>query len=150
MSLVEVKDLSKSFGSLSVLKHVNLTVESGQRLAIIGSSGCGKSLFLRLLTRLEEPDQGKILIDGREISGKGEDVNKIRQTMGMVFQDFRLFSEMDVMDNLCLAPVRLKGMSRHNAENKARAILKKVGLSGREHSWPENLSGGQQQRIAIC
>nr|WP_330369216.1 amino acid ABC transporter ATP-binding protein [Butyrivibrio sp. AC2005] len=129
---------------------MDLTVEKGDRIAIIGGSGCGKSVLLRSLTLLEKPSAGQIFVDGREITGKGANVDEIRQSMGMVFQKFHLFSEMDVMDNLCLAPVKLKGMSRKDAEEKAMDLLSKVGLSSRAHRWPEALSGGQQQRIAIC
>ena len=150
MSLIEVKGLKKSFGSLEVLKGIDLTVEQGERIAIIGGSGCGKSVFLRSLCLLEKPDAGQILIDGQEITAKGANVDQIRRSMGMVFQKFHLFSEMDVMDNLCLAPMRLKGMSRQDAEKKALELLRQVGLSSRAHAWPTVLSGGQQQRIAIC
>ncbi len=150
MSLIEVQGLKKSFGSLEVLKGIDLTVEQGERIAIIGGSGCGKSVFLRSLTLLEKPDSGQIFIDGREITAKGANVDNIRRSMGMVFQKFHLFSEMDVMDNLCLAPVRLKGMAREKAEAKAMDLLSQVGLSSRAHAWPTVLSGGQQQRIAIC
>ena len=150
MSLIEVKGLTKSFGSLEVLKGVDLSVEQGERVAIIGGSGCGKSVFLRSLALLEKPDAGQIFIDGREITAKGADVDKIRRSMGMVFQKFHLFSEMNVMDNLCLAPVRLLKMPREEAEKKALALLARVGLEDRANSWPTVLSGGQQQRIAIC
>lgn len=150
MSLIEVKGLKKSFGSLEVLKGIDLTVEQGERIAIIGGSGCGKSVFLRCLCLLEKPDAGQILIGGQEITAKDANVDQIRRSMGMVFQKFHLFSEMDVMENLCLAPVRLKGMSRQVAEKKAMELLEQVGLASRAHAWPTVLSGGQQQRIAIC
>ena len=150
MSLIEVKNLCKSFGSLSVLHDVNLTVDEGERIAIIGGSGCGKSVFLRSLELLERPDSGQIFIDGEEITARGADVNRIRRKMGMVYQKFYLFSHMNVMDNLCLAPVRLAGMSRKEAESLAHEWLSKVGLTSKAHAMPENLSGGQQQRIAIC
>ena len=150
MSLIEVKGLKKSFGDLEVIKGMDLTVEKGERVAIIGGSGCGKSVFLRSLCLLEKPDEGQILIDGQDITAKGANVDEIRRSMGMVFQKFHLFSEMDVMDNLCLAPVRLKGMTRQEAEAKAMDLLTQVGLSSRAHAWPTVLSGGQQQRIAIC
>ena len=145
-----MKGLKKSFGSLEVLKGVDLTVEQGERIAVIGGSGCGKSVFLRSLCLLEKPNAGQILIDGKEITAKGARIDEIRRSMGMVFQKFCLFSEMDVMDNLCLAPVRLKGMSRQKAEKKAMELLSQVGLASRAHAWPSVLSGGQQQRIAIC
>ena len=149
-SLIEVRGLRKSFGSLDVLKGIDLTVEKGERIAIIGSSGCGKSVFLRSLCLLEKPEAGQVFIDGQEITAKGADVDRIRRGMGMVFQKFHLFSEMNVMDNLCLAPVRLKGMKREDAEKKAMELLGQVGLASRAHAWPTVLSGGQQQRIAIC
>ena len=150
MSLLEVEGLKKSFGALNVLKGIDLTVENGERIAIIGSSGCGKSVFLRSLCLLEKPDAGRIRIDGKEITAPGAKVDQIRRSIGMVFQKFHLFSEMDVMDNLCLAPVRLKGMSREDAEKEAMELLSQVGLASRAHAWPTVLSGGQQQRIAIC
>lgn len=150
MSLIEVKGLKKSFGSLEVLKGIDLTVNQGERIAIIGGSGCGKSVFLRSLCLLEKPDAGQVFIDGKEITARGADVDLIRRSMGMVFQKFHLFSEMDVMDNLCLAPVRLLKMKREDAEKKALDLLSQVGLANRAHAWPTVLSGGQQQRIAIC
>lgn len=151
MSLIEVKGLKKSFGSLEVLKGIDLNVEQGQRIAIIGGSGCGKSVFLRSVCLLEKPDAGQILIDGQDITAaKGSRVDEIRRSMGMVFQKFHLFSEMDVMDNLCLAPTRILKMPRAEAEKKAMELLSQVGLAARAHAWPAVLSGGQQQRIAIC
>ena len=150
MSLIEVKNLKKSFGALEVLKGIDLTVEQGERIAVIGGSGCGKSVFLRSLCLLEKPNAGHIFIDGREITARGAPLDEIRRSMGMVYQKFHLFSEMDVMDNLCIAPVRLKGMSRQEAEARAMELLNQVGLASRAHAWPTVLSGGQQQRIAIC
>ena len=151
MSLIEVRGLKKSFGSLEVLKGVDLTVAQGERIAIIGGSGCGKSVFLRSILMLEKPDAGQVFIDGQEITAaRGRQVDRIRRSTGMVFQRFNLFSEMDVMDNLCLAPVRLKRMKRRDAEARAMELLTQVGLANRAHAWPTVLSGGQQQRIAIC
>ena len=151
MSLIEVKGLKKSFGKLDVLKGIDLTVEQGERIAIIGGSGCGKSVFLRSLCLLEQPNAGQILIDGKDITAaKGGQVDEIRHSMGMVFQKFHLLSEMDVMDNLCLAPTRILKMPREEAEKKAMELLDQVGLAPRAHAWPTVLSGGQQQRIAIC
>ena len=150
MSLIEVKNLCKSFGNLKVLNDVNLSIDEGERIAIIGGSGCGKSVFLRSLELLETPDSGKIFIDGEEITARRASVNQIRRKMGMVYQKFYLFSHLDVLENLCLAPVKLLGMSRAEAEANAVEWLKKVGLASKIHSMPENLSGGQQQRIAIC
>ncbi|MBQ8954372.1 MAG: ATP-binding cassette domain-containing protein [Clostridia bacterium] len=149
--MIEVKGLKKSFGSLDVLKGIDLNVEDGERIAIIGGSGCGKSVFLRSLALLEKPDAGQIFIDGKEITAaRGSQVDEIRRSMGMVFQKFHLFSEMDVMDNLCLAPTRILKMPRQDAEKKAMELLEQVGLAARAHAWPTVLSGGQQQRIAIC
>ncbi len=150
MSLIEVKNLYKSFGSLQVLKNLNLNVEEGERIAIIGGSGCGKSVFLRSLELLEIPDKGNIFIDGEEITARKADVNKIRRKMGMVYQKFYLFSHMNVLENLCIAPVKLLGMSREEAETHALEWLSKVGLTSKVKAMPQNLSGGQQQRIAIC
>ena len=150
MSVIEVKNLCKSFGSLKVLQNVNLNVEEGDRIAIIGGSGCGKSVFLRSLERLETPDSGQIFIDGEEITAKHARINKIRQKMGMVYQKFYLFSHLNVLENLCLAPVKLLEMPKQEAEARALEWLSKVGLTSKAHSMPEKLSGGQQQRIAIC
>ena len=150
MSLIEVKGLKKAFGDLQVLTGVDLTVEAGERIAIIGGSGTGKSVFLRSLELLETPDAGQIIIDGQEITAPGAKVDQIRRSMGMVYQRFHLFTHMDVMDNLCLAPVKLLGMSRQEAEEKALDLLSRVGLASRAHARSAALSGGQQQRIAIC
>ena len=148
--LVEVKNLCKSFGDLEVLKDVNLSVEAGERIAIIGGSGCGKSVFLRSLELLEKPDAGQIFIDNQEITANNADINKIRMNMGMVYQKFNLFEHMNVLDNLCLAPVKLLNMRREEAEQNAFEWLDKVGLTSKIYEMPGNLSGGQQQRIAIC
>ena len=150
MSLIEVKNLNKSFGKLHVLKDLNLQVEEGERIAIIGGSGCGKSVFLRSLELLEIPDKGQIFIDGEEITARRADVNKIRRKMGMVYQKFYLFSHMNVMENLCIAPIKLLGMQKSEAEAHAMEWLSRVGLTSKANSMPKNLSGGQQQRIAIC
>lgn len=150
MSIIRVEHLSKSFGSLEVLRDVSLTVEEGECIVIIGGSGCGKSVFLRLLNLLEAPDAGRIIIGEDEITAKGANVNHIRQKMGMVYQGFHLFEHMDVLDNLTLAPIRLRGESREEAEQKAVELLKMVSLESRKHSMPSVLSGGQKQRIAIA
>lgn len=150
MSMIRVEHLSKSFGTLEVLRDVSLTVEEGERIVIIGGSGCGKSVFLRSLDLLETPDAGRIFIDGDEITHKGANVNCIRQKMGMVYQGFHLFEHMDVLDNLTLAPIHLKGMTRDEANQKAVELLKMVSLENRKHTMPAVLSGGQKQRIAIA
>ena len=150
MSLIEIRGLCKSFGSLPVLRNVDLSLDEGERIVIIGSSGCGKSVFLRLIELLEKPDAGQIIIDGQDITARGADVDRIRRSMGMVYQKFHLFEHMDVMDNLCLAPTRLLGLSREQAEARAMELLSQVGLSSRAHRMPKALSGGQQQRVAIC
>ncbi len=150
MSIITVKGLSKSFGSLEVLHKVDLTVEEGEKIAIIGGSGCGKSVFLRSLELLETPDAGQITVCGREITAKGADIDAIRRDMGMVYQSFNLFSHMDVMDNLCLAPVKLLKLPRAEAEERAMKLLKTVSLESKAHAWPTQMSGGQKQRIAIA
>ena len=150
MSLIKVNNLCKSFGNLHVLHNLNVNVEEGERIAIIGGSGCGKSVFLRSLELLEVPDSGKIFIDNEEITAKNADVNKIRRKMGMVYQKFYLFSHMNILDNLCLAPVKLLGITREEAESQALEWLSRVGLTSKAKSMPAHLSGGQQQRIAIC
>ena len=150
MGILDVKGLSKAFGDLPVLNNVDLSVEEGERIAIIGASGCGKSVFLRCLNLLEVPDEGHITIDGEEITAKGANIDLIRRKMGMVFQKFHLFSHYNVLDNLCLAPTQLLGMDRVTAEKKAMSLLSQVGLAAKAKVFPTVLSGGQQQRIAIC
>mgnify|MGYP002624021037 CR=1 FL=1 len=150
MGILEVRGLSKSFGDLAVLKSVDLSVREGERIAVIGASGCGKSVFLRSLNLLEQPDAGSVVVNGMEITAKGAKVDEIRRQMGMVFQRFCLFSHRNVMDNLCLAPVELLGMQREAAEEKAMELLREVGLAAKAKALPCVLSGGQQQRIAIC
>ena len=150
MSVIEIRGLSKKFGDLSVLRGVNFSVEEGERIVIIGGSGCGKSDFLRCIELLETPDAGNIFIDGQEITAPDCDIDKIRQSMGMVYQRFNLFAHLNVMDNLCLAPVTLLKMPRADAEKKAMELLVQVGLVAKADAYPQVLSGGQQQRIAIC
>ena len=150
MSIIEVRGLKKSFGELSVLDGVDLTVEAGECIGIIGGSGCGKSVFLRCLELLEVPDAGSIVIDGREITAPNANVDEIRRSMGMVYQRFNLFSHMNVLDNLCLAPTKLLKMSRAEAEARAMELLSTVRLVTKAKEFPAVLSGGQQQRIAIC
>lgn len=150
MAMLRVENISKSFGSLKVLQNVNLTVETGERIAVIGKSGCGKSVFLRLLELLEQPDEGRIFIGDDEITAKGANVDAIRMRMGMVYQGFHLFEHMDVLENIILAPTHLRKTPRLKAEEKAMELLRMVGLESKHNAMPNTLSGGQKQRIAIC
>lgn len=150
MNVIEVRGLRKSFGKLEVLRGIDLTVEAGERIAIIGGSGCGKSVFLRCLELLEIPDAGQIFIDGQELTAQGVDIDRIRRSMGMVWQRFNLFTHMNVMENLTVAPIKLLGMTKDDARQKAMELLAQVGLTSKADAYPEFLSGGQQQRIAIC
>lgn len=147
--LIEVKDLRKSFGDHEVLKGINTTIRKGEVVAIIGPSGCGKSTFLRSLNLLEEPTSGFVFFEGTDITGEGVDVNKARQKIGMVFQQFNLFPNMSVKKNIMLAPTQLKLMTEEEASDKADALLKRIGLSDKADQRPQRLSGGQQQRVAI-
>ena len=149
MSMIRVEKLSKAFGLLQVLKDVNLTVEKGERIVIIGGSGCGKSVFLRCMDFLETPDEGAVFIGDEKLTSNQADLNRIRRKVGMVYQGFHLFSHMNVLDNITLAPIKLLGMSREEAEKKAETLLKMVGLEGKKYMMPDILSGGQKQRIAI-
>ena len=150
MSVIEVHGLRKSFGSLEVLRGIDLIVEADERIAIIGGSGCGKSVFLRSLELLEKPNAGQIFIDGQEITAPNVDIDKIRRSMGMVWQKFNLFKHMNVIENLTVAPIKLLGMTPADARQKAMDLLAQVGLTAKAEAYPEFLSGGQQQRIAIC
>ena len=147
--LIEVKDLRKSFGDHEVLKGINTTIRKGEVIAIIGPSGCGKSTFLRSLNLLEEPTSGSVFFEGTDITEEGVDVNKARQKIGMVFQQFNLFPNMSVKKNIMLAPTQLKLMTEEEASDKADALLKRIGLSDKADQRPQRLSGGQQQRVAI-
>ena len=147
--MIDVKNLHKAFGDHEVLKGVNEHIEKGEKVVVIGPSGSGKSTFLRCLNLLEEPTSGEIIFEGQNITSKQTDINLVRRRMGMVFQQFNLFSNMDVMHNLTAAPVRIKGMSQSDAQEKALELLAKVGLADRADAYPSQLSGGQKQRIAI-
>ncbi len=148
--LLEVTELTKSFGSNQVLKGISTTVRKGDVLAIIGPSGCGKSTFLRSLNLLEQPTSGTIAFEGRNIMDKNEDINQIREKIGMVFQQFNLFSNMTVKENIMLAPVQLKKLDKAAAAARAEELLKQVGLPDKADVYPAMLSGGQKQRIAIA
>jgi arginine/lysine/histidine transport system ATP-binding protein len=148
--VIRVDNLHKNFGNLEVLKGVSLEVKKGEVLVIIGPSGSGKSTILRCINLLEEPTKGDIYIEGEKINDKKADINKIRQKVGMVFQHFNLFPNMTAIDNITLAPVKVKKMDKKDAEDIAIKLLKKVGLEDKRDSYPVKLSGGQKQRLAIA
>ncbi len=148
--MITVEHLSKSFGDLTVLKDINAEIKKGEVISIIGPSGTGKSTFLRCLNLLEKPTSGHIVIDGVNILQKGANVPKLRQKMGMVFQSFNLYEHLTVMGNVTLGPIKLRGMSKTSAEEKARELLRMVGLSEKANNYPDELSGGQKQRVAIA
>ena len=147
--MFEVKDLAKSFGKLDVLKGINATFQKGDVAAIIGPSGGGKSTFIRCLNLLEKPTSGQIIFEGTDITAKGFDVNKHRQKVGMVFQQFNLFNNLNVLDNVTIALDKVKHVKKEEAEKKAMELLARVGLADKAEAYPSQLSGGQKQRIAI-
>ena len=147
--MIEVKDLHKNFGSLTVLQGITETISQGDKVAIIGPSGSGKSTFLRCLNLLEKPTGGEIWFEGRNIAAKGCDIDVMRQRMGMVFQHFNLFPHMTILKNITLAPVSLKLQTQEQAEEKALSLLDRIGLSDKAGTYPAMLSGGQKQRVAI-
>lgn len=147
---IKVKGLKKSFGSIHVLKGIDAEITAGEVICVIGPSGSGKSTFLRCLNRLEEATEGEILLDGESITAKDSDIDKIRQHVGMVFQQFNLFPHYTVKENVMLAPVELKIKTKAEAEKKAMELLKRVGLADKADAKPKELSGGQQQRVAIA
>lgn len=142
--LIKVNNLKKSFGEHEVLKGINTTISKGEVIAIIGPSGCGKSTFLRSLNLLETPTSGEILFEGTNITDKSVDINKIREKIGMVFQQFNLFANMTVKQNIMLAPVKLGLMESTEAEKKAMQLLERIGLPDKANSYPSMLSGGQK------
>ena len=148
-SLIQVQNLGKSFGNIEVLKDITVDIYKGDVVFVVGPSGSGKSTFLRCLNRLEEPTKGHIYFEGTDITDPKTDIDKHRQKMGMVFQQFNLFPHMDIMKNLTLAPMKLQGKSQQEAEAEAMRLLERVGLADRAHAYPSQLSGGQKQRIAI-
>ncbi len=150
--MIEVKNLVKSFGKneeIKVLKGIDETIQKGEKIVIIGPSGSGKSTFLRCLNLLETPTEGQIFFDGQEITASKCNVNKIRQKMGMVFQHFNLFPHKTILQNITMAPIKLKLQTKAEAEAKAMDLLKRVGLADKAKAYPSQLSGGQKQRIAI-
>ena len=147
--LLKIQDLHKSFGDHEVLKGINLEIKKGEVVVIIGASGSGKSTFLRTLNLLEVPSSGKIIFEGSELCAQKSDVNKHRQKMGMVFQYFNLFEHLSVLENLCIAPIKLLKKSKEQAKKEAMELLNQVGLADKISAYPSSLSGGQKQRIAI-
>ena len=145
--MIDVKGLKKNYGGLQVLKGVDLTINKGDCVVLVGPSGCGKSTFLRCLNRLEEPDGGHIIFNGKEVTD--HDIDHVRQKMGMVFQHFNLFPHLTVKKNITLAPVRLGLMKQPEADAKAMELLERIGLADKADTYPNMLSGGQKQRIAI-
>ena len=148
--MIHVSNLHKSFGKNDVLKGIDEHIEKGEVVVVIGPSGSGKSTFLRCLNLLEEPTSGKIVFEGNDITDKKVDINKIREKMGMVFQQFNLFPHKTVLQNLTIAPIKVKGLSKQEAEKKAMELLDRVGLTNKAKAYPSSLSGGQKQRIAIA
>ena len=145
--MIDVKGLKKNYGGLQVLKGVDLTIDKGDCVVLVGPSGCGKSTFLRCLNRLEEPDGGKVIFNGKDVTD--HDIDHVRQKMGMVFQHFNLFPHLTVKKNITLAPVKLGLMKQAEADTKAMELLERIGLADKADTYPNMLSGGQKQRIAI-
>ncbi|HAY97296.1 MAG TPA: peptide ABC transporter ATP-binding protein, partial [Ruminococcaceae bacterium] len=148
--LIKAEGLEKSFGKIEVLKGINTEIHKGEVVVIIGPSGSGKSTFLRTLNLLEEPTGGKIYFEGVDITNPKININKHRQKMGMVFQQFNLFPNMTVLKNMTLAPIKLKKATKNEAEERALKLLERVGLADRANAYPSQLSGGQKQRVAIA
>ena len=148
--MIRVNNLHKSFEKNEVLKGINEHIEKGEVVVVIGPSGSGKSTFLRCLNLLEVPTSGEIIFEGKNITDKKVDINKIREKMGMVFQQYNLFPHKTVLDNLTIAPIKVKGVSKADAEKKAKELLDRVGLLNKADAYPSSLSGGQKQRIAIA
>ena len=147
--LIQVANLGKSFGAIDVLRDISVDIHKGDVVFVVGPSGSGKSTFLRCLNRLEEPTQGRIFFEGTDITDPKTNIDKHRQKMGMVFQQFNLFPHMDILKNLTIAPMKLQGLSKTEAEGVAMKLLERVGLADRANAFPSQLSGGQKQRIAI-
>lgn len=147
---ISMRGVWKLYGDVVALKDLNLDVQKGEKVVIIGPSGSGKSTALRTINRLEDIHLGQIYIDGKDICDKKNDINLMRQNVGMVFQNFNLFPHMDVMKNLIIAPMKLRKISKSEAEDRALFLLKKVGLADKVKAYPSQLSGGQQQRVAIA
>ena len=147
--MIEIKGLCKSFGADEVLKGIDLSIDEKEVVVIIGPSGSGKSTLLRCINHLEEPTAGEVIVDGITLSSEAN-INKVREEVGMVFQRFNLFPHMTVLENIMLAPMKVKHAVRAEAEKTARELLARVGLAEKADAYPDNLSGGQQQRVAIA
>lgn len=148
--MITIKNLSKSFGKLEILKNIDLEIKKGEILAIVGPSGSGKSTLLRCMNLLEEPTNGDIIFEGISLTDKKIKIDKVREKIGMVFQNFNLFPHKTVLENITLAPIKLNKMTKEMAEKKAEYLLQRVGLLDKKNSYPSQLSGGQKQRIAIA
>ncbi|MBO4107354.1 amino acid ABC transporter ATP-binding protein [Streptococcus suis] len=149
-AIISIRNLHKYFGKNEVLKGIDLDIQQGQVVVIIGPSGSGKSTFLRTMNLLEVPTKGTVTFEGVDITDKSNDIFKMREKMGMVFQQFNLFPNMTVLENITLSPIKTKGIAKAEAEAKAKELLEKVGLPDKAQAYPQSLSGGQQQRIAIA
>ena len=147
--MIEIKNLKKQFGSLQVLKGINLTIHDGEVVSIIGPSGSGKSTLLRCINLLEQPTSGQVIIDGQDITARGVNIQKVREEVGMVFQHFNLFQNKNVMQNMIYAPMKVRGIPKEQAEQKAMQLLERVGLADKAQAYPSMLSGGQQQRCIV-
>ncbi|PLR79040.1 peptide ABC transporter ATP-binding protein [Bacillus sp. V3-13] len=150
MSIIQVKNLRKSFGTLEVLKDINAEIKEKEVVCVIGPSGSGKSTFLRCLNRLEDITDGHVVVDGKDITDPKLDINKVRQEVGMVFQQFNLFPHKTVLENITLAPTKVRSVDKETANKRALELLDKVGLREKADSYPGELSGGQKQRVAIA
>lgn len=148
--MISVKNLHKSYGKLEVLKGIDYDIDKGECVVLIGPSGSGKSTFLRCLNLLEVPTEGEIIFDGVDMLSKNTQINKMREEIGMVFQHFNLFPHKTILENITLAPIKLKKMSKEEADKRALELLKRVGLEDKASSYPSQLSGGQKQRVAIA
>lgn len=148
--MIDIVDVYKSFGRLEVLKGINLHIDQQEVVCVIGPSGSGKSTLLRCINQLEKVNKGHIYVDGEEVTDPKTDINKVRQKMGMVFQHFNLFPHKTTLENITMAPIKIKGVPREEANKLAMELLRKVGLEDKAHVYPANLSGGQKQRVAIA